>query len=751
MTTLLPQDNPSGVGQTTVFPLPSPSLKTQQIDPNAGTASTKATTQSITPTTTSNQPVIPATTLSGGSGSTQPLNLPNSTTSTAQTASAAVIGGSAGLNQSINDSQNNILQAANGEENQAEQNYNSSLQQQQALINQYLGKGADEQAQLNAAGVPQLLANSNTANAQYLAQQSAYNAQLQAVYNDPNASMEQKANTIADLQQRNALSLAGSQIQATLAQNLYTNAQQMVDNRINIKYGPLKDAIDFGQTFLENNKDILTARQQNQFQAQLAVQQQQYTQGVYYDQLNANTGIDMVKSAAENGADQATLSQMGQLVSRGASFGDVAAAAGNFLTTNSYTPIQTGIDTNTGLPIYSAFNPKTGQMSPLNYNNTFGTTGSSSTVVNGYQLGATTTLGAYASNTQTQVSNVQATVSKIASAVGTITDSSTAQSAINAVSKGSPITGDMVMAAAQQYGVDPATLIGVMQAETQCGTDGSTGAKECNWGNVGNTDQLMANGKSVKMTPQEGVNAVAANLAKRKVSGDQTDPTQATSNTPLTLQQQGMILKSSAPLLGQNAVQLTKSGSAYVDLSKVPQQMQMPMQSWAQKTGTPVLNSDQVAKVNQIETAIDHLTNITAPAFKQLAPSDVGGGIVNMLDTPAEKLENSPYAAQLTAFNDNEETIAQQIVAISGGSADDKTIAVAKNALPSAYDTLEVGNAKLQRSLEILNSNLKTYLPNANLYSLENGSQPTPPAGTIVQSGANKLKINADGSATVIQ
>jgi len=77
----------------------------------------------------------------------------------------------------------------------------------------------------------------------------------------------------------------------------------------------------------------------------------------------------------------------------------------------------------------------------------------------------------------------------------------------------SPITGDMVLKAAQDKGVDPRMLMSIMQQDSSLGTAGK-GARTNNPGNVGNDDT----GKEVTFaTVQEGVNAVADWLSKNKV------------------------------------------------------------------------------------------------------------------------------------------------------------------------------------------------------------------------------------------
>jgi hypothetical protein len=77
----------------------------------------------------------------------------------------------------------------------------------------------------------------------------------------------------------------------------------------------------------------------------------------------------------------------------------------------------------------------------------------------------------------------------------------------------SPITADAIANASEKYGIDWETIIATMVAETQMGTDGSKGSREFNFGNVGNTNNLMKSGGSNPMAGiQAGVDAVAKTL-----------------------------------------------------------------------------------------------------------------------------------------------------------------------------------------------------------------------------------------------
>lgn len=655
-------------------------------------------------------------------------------------------GTSQAANQAIGASQGALLGLQN-QNLQAQQNaYDQQKDQTTGLINQYLGKGADQLQMENAAGVPQLQSLSNSLNNQYLTQGAAYNAQYNDILNNPNMTREQSTKAISDLQQQHGYDLTNTAIQASIASTNYTNAENIINHQIDLKYSPIKDSIDFGMQFLQQNKDLLTQAQTQQFQSQLQVQNQTYTQGVYNDHLIKDTQVQMIKDAASLGTPKDVLDQMGQIMTNGGTIGDVASVPGSILGSQTqYTPVQTGFDPDTGLPIYSGFNTKTGQLEVKNGGNVLGQTGSQQTTITGangesYQMGASTTMGAYASATQTQVNNISATVAKINSTVGNVTDIKSAQAAINAIAPKSPITGAMVMASAQKYDIDPATLIGVMQAETQCGTDGSKGSKECNYGNVGNTDFKMQTGQSVAMkTPQAGIDAVAKNLAQRKVQSGQNDPAQPTSTQGLTPQQIAANTVKNAPKFLQPAIGTSvATGATYIDSSKIPKGMEVVATNYSSGTKglVPILNADQVAIVNGADEAIRNITDVIAPAWNDVAPKNRIQTKVNSMNYGFSKQFDTDFYQKTNTFMSNRESLAGQIRALSQSAPKGSLLSTAEAALPDlsglshpytgSQDTLADGNSKMQRTLDLLNQTIKTFLPNATPASLPNSSTGTP-------------------------
>lgn len=658
----------------------------------------------------------------------------------------------------LTNSQSALLQTSDASTQDAQDTYNQDKTQTQSLIQQYLGQGADQAQQEQNAGVPGLQTASNQLTQQYLAQQNAYNQQYKAIINTPGLTKEQAAQQIDALTQQHGYDLTNTAIQQSIAQNDYNNAESLIQHQITLKYGALKDAITFGQQFMQTDANLLSSKQQQSFQANLQVQQQMYTQQTYYSQLNASTSMDLLKNASANGAPQETIQDMGKLIAQGASYADVASAGGQYTANGNYTPVQTGIDLNTGLPIYSGFNAKTGQLEVKNPANSLGPTGSADTIVNGVQLGVGTTLGAYAQNdngsvNQQQITNVKAADSKIQATVGQITDAKTAQLALDTVSKGSPITGAMIMTAAKEYpGVPISTAIAVMQAETQCGTDKSKGSQLCNFGNVGNTNQAMKDGKPVGFSPQEGVNAVFANLAKRTVQPNQNDPAQPGSDgTPLTPQQVASQSISSAPALLQPAMSFTQSnGGLYIDSSKVPSSLQLVAQSYASSHGIPLLSADQAGLVKSTDEAIRNITNVVAPAWQAAALGDQFANNRANNEYGFSQLFDTSFYKNTNTFNSNQENLAQQIRALSQSAPKGSLLSTAEAALPNAVggkgspDTLEDGNLKLQKTLDLLNQSLQTYLPGAQPVSLPQPQQSAPSSYKL--NNGQVVTLQADGT-----
>lgn len=136
--------------------------------------------------------------------------------------------------------------------------------------------------------------------------------------------------------------------------------------------------------------------------------------------------------------------------------------------------------------------------------------GDSSTVVGGIQFGSANGVGAYATDINSEVSGVSRAFADLQGTdIGTYIQN-------NAPS--SPVTAAMISNAAQANGIDPNILAATLMNESKFGTAGA-GASTMNPGNVGNIDD----GSTQTMDSwQQGVNAAAQQLARRKTAN--TEP-----------------------------------------------------------------------------------------------------------------------------------------------------------------------------------------------------------------------------------
>ncbi len=248
-----------------------------------------------------------------------------------------------------------------------------------------------------------------------------------------------------------------------------------------------------------------------------------------------------------------------------------------------------------------------------------------SAVIAGYDLTSYAS-GNAVGGPASQASNVQSIYNQLPS----ITNAASAEAAIQSTKPNSPITGQMVMDAAQQTGVDPKMIISVMQAETQLGTDGSKGSKQNNFGNVGNTDSLMASGGSVGIpTAAAGVLAVAQNLAQRKVAS-------STTSNP-TMQAAQMLVS------GQASVDQFSTRGDYQQILNDANQLSMSQTGKPFDAEASAINyeNQQKAQANAVplvqaqQVAIDHLNN--------LAPLIQAAGFTDNVQANNLKIASSDY------------------------------------------------------------------------------------------------------------
>lgn len=580
------------------------------------------TGQKIGTDTSATNPVIPVSTITN----TPTYNIPNNINQNQNNA----------YKNAINTSQGALLGLTGSNTNQATQDYNQSKSQVNDLINQYLGKGAEQAQKEQDTGALQLQSTANSLNNQYLTQQSIYNQQYNDILNRPGdaAAKEQE---ISALQKQHAYNLTNTALQASIASTNYTNAENIINHQIDIKYAPIKDAIDYGMQFVAQNKDILTQKQQQQFNAQLQVQSQTYEQNKLYSQLDATNAIQMVKDAAENGAPADIQRQMSQIISSGGSSSDVASVASNYLKKGNYSV---------------AWNPATNTMEPFNSTtglfNSGGIVPSNSPVYNPADPNSSTITSADGTKYNlkgwatdpSNVPSVISTLSNIKQNYGNVLNADTAQQVINKYAPTSTVNGQMIIDAARNAGVDPTMLLAQMQIESGIGSS-NVALKNNNFGGLTYNGQKQIGGVPVTIgtarpdseggnyakfsTPQDGLKAQANLLAARKVQ-----PTSQNIGITPTVEQSIKTfnqIKAQAPsYISQAMGVISTTGDKYIDKSLLtdptgaPSTVAANQASTYQALGFKILSHDQVLALQDADQALIQINNIEEQ-WRAVAPN----------------------------------------------------------------------------------------------------------------------------------
>lgn len=268
-------------------------------------------------------PVVksPATTVNAANiGGATPYALPNSTPSTVATASNSVMASA----QAQNDGLQPLIQQQDANISGLQSNSTNLAKTLQDTIAQYGLKGQEQTQLENDAGVAgkyQLYKNLST---EYQTKQLAYNKQYNDIQkNSAGLTSAQVANQIDSLTKDRAYDMTDLAIRQSIASEDYNTTEQLIQHKIDIKYGDLKDLIGFQEDFLNRNEDKLSKAQDQKLQIQLEQNKRTYDQGV---QAQKDIG-DVAIEAGKNGAPSNVISAINKATDRNSA---IQAAAGYF-------------------------------------------------------------------------------------------------------------------------------------------------------------------------------------------------------------------------------------------------------------------------------------------------------------------------------------------------------------------------------------------------------------------------------------
>lgn len=272
--------------------------------------STRAMLQNANPQIRVNVPTsVPASTLE-----TRPMALPQ-TTSTAQTAGASAQGITEGLNQTS-------LSTLQQEQAMKEQKAQSDVEKQTSTIQSYIDKLMGRgQAQVQAeaeAGISDKAQELTNITNEYNTKALEYRRMEEAVMKEGTLTDVQKNARLREISRVKNTELADIGIRQAVAQNNLKTAQDLVDRKIDLEYGDLKDLITYQQRFLDMNREDLTKAQQNRLNLLLTENNRKYEEGKSIGEF--------AKQVAANGADASTITR----VTNAKSMAEAIQAAGQF-------------------------------------------------------------------------------------------------------------------------------------------------------------------------------------------------------------------------------------------------------------------------------------------------------------------------------------------------------------------------------------------------------------------------------------
>lgn len=490
-------------------------------------------------------------------------------------------------------------------------------------------------------------ANLNNINQQILAEQNGLNQQLNALQTtNPNGlSADAISDEVSRIKTASLNRQADLSVIQAAAQNQYDNAKLIADRAVAAQTEQNQNQLTALQTNYENNKDLFTTAEQNAFTSMMADKQ---------------NDLDIQKSAA--------------------------TAYYQYLITYGTPP-----------PGMSSPSDVTGYQGGATNGPNTPAGNTSGTVVGGVDFGDVPGVGAYATDVNSEVTGVTRMFNGIQGS-----DAQSIQTYINNNAPNSPITGQMIVAAANQAGIDPRILAATVGNESNFGTVGA-GAKTMNPGNVGNTDD----GSTQPMSSwQAGLIAAAQQLARRKV-------TVAGPNQPGTVSS-GMTTDNtpaSVPTVLQPYYSTSYSGQGWVNLSSLSGPQQTAYARIAESAGLkPILDSDTASKLQAIGASKSNLNDILQTFMSEQS----GGGLapVNGVINGAKGFFGD---AGIKSYNSFRTAVINNVQALAGGSGSGLRInqaeidAAMNNDLPVLTGTDADTLSSAQRKIMNLNSQLQIW------------------------------------------
>lgn len=361
------------------------------------------------------------------------------------------------------------------------------------LTGKFEQKPVDYQTELDKYGFGQNVSDLQTVSTQLAAAKAQYDKLAEENKNLP-ISSRIIGGTADRLQRQSAVELGSLSSMAQALQGNITLAQGIADKTINIKYEPIEKEIADQKWQLDQVYNQLTREEKRKADALTASlnERLRLVEAEKSKEKDINT---IMTAAAKNGADSATL----QNIMKASDINQAVVNAGGFLKEAAKGNLQ---DLGSG----NFYNPNTGTIQTINE------------IQQAQNLEAgivtTSTGDAYDIKSYATDPTHEQKIQSILNRIGKFNTIQDIDNYIKSKYPNSPVTGQMVAEAAGKYGVSWEMIVAIMEQDSSIGTAGKA-VRTKNPGNVGNTDSGATQSFA---SWQEGVDAVAKNLAWRKTT-----------------------------------------------------------------------------------------------------------------------------------------------------------------------------------------------------------------------------------------
>lgn len=184
------------------------------------------------------------------------------------------------------------------------------LQQLSQSFEKISQRGDRTQELSEEAGIPGLSEDLTEINNDLLQTRREFQNEKRVIQEAAGLTLNQKNARISEIERKEASQMADLSIQAQVAQNRFDSAQSLVDRKVELEFGDEEAKIDALKFFFEENKDILTTKEQRLYQERVA-EREQKTQKARdeYERLE-NTKLELMARARQNGAPREVISSI---------------------------------------------------------------------------------------------------------------------------------------------------------------------------------------------------------------------------------------------------------------------------------------------------------------------------------------------------------------------------------------------------------------------------------------------------------